>query len=234
MRIEWNKVTWYSTVLAVVLYVGTFFLGIRLGAYIQKHAKPAQPISSASHYVNEDFGIEFDVHPLAGQIKQEGNRLTGDLSGWIERYDIKPGESVADAITHMVWDGIGTERRHNDPSYDYFSTCTLSYHPWLPNEVNDVTPGQLAISVYPVKGYEYYWDLVEEKGKEMYGDEDMGLEFYAIMDELIAKDCSEHALDGDFLYDPIHAPNRFYFVYRSKDGGQAWSYYPETVRVLPD
>ncbi|OGY61172.1 MAG: hypothetical protein A3F99_00740 [Candidatus Colwellbacteria bacterium RIFCSPLOWO2_12_FULL_43_11] len=31
MHIEWNKVTWYSKLLAVVLFVGTFFLGFYLG-----------------------------------------------------------------------------------------------------------------------------------------------------------------------------------------------------------
>lgn len=31
MRIEWNKVTWYSKLLAVVLFVGTFFMGFYLG-----------------------------------------------------------------------------------------------------------------------------------------------------------------------------------------------------------
>jgi hypothetical protein len=32
MTIEWNKVTWYSKTAAVVLFVGTFFLGFWLGA----------------------------------------------------------------------------------------------------------------------------------------------------------------------------------------------------------
>ena len=31
MHIEWNRVTWYSKLLAVVLFVGTFFLGFYLG-----------------------------------------------------------------------------------------------------------------------------------------------------------------------------------------------------------
>ncbi len=31
MSIEWNKVTWYSKILAVILFVGTFFLGFWLG-----------------------------------------------------------------------------------------------------------------------------------------------------------------------------------------------------------
>ena len=31
MKIQWNKVTWYSKVIAVVLFVGVFFLGLYLG-----------------------------------------------------------------------------------------------------------------------------------------------------------------------------------------------------------
>lgn len=31
MKIEWNKVTWYSKLAAVVLFVGVFFLGFWLG-----------------------------------------------------------------------------------------------------------------------------------------------------------------------------------------------------------
>lgn len=31
MLIEWNKVTWYSKLLAVILFVGTFFLGFYFG-----------------------------------------------------------------------------------------------------------------------------------------------------------------------------------------------------------
>ena len=31
MRIEWNKVTWYSKLVAIVVFVGVFFLGFYLG-----------------------------------------------------------------------------------------------------------------------------------------------------------------------------------------------------------
>jgi len=31
MKIEWKKVTWYSTVLAIILYLGTFFIAFYLG-----------------------------------------------------------------------------------------------------------------------------------------------------------------------------------------------------------
>ena len=31
MAIEWNKVTWYSKITAVILFVGVFYLGYWLG-----------------------------------------------------------------------------------------------------------------------------------------------------------------------------------------------------------
>ena len=34
MKIEFNKVTWYSIALAVVLYVGTFVLAFGLGFWV--------------------------------------------------------------------------------------------------------------------------------------------------------------------------------------------------------
>ena len=30
--IKWNEVTWYSKIVAVIVYVGTFFLAFHLGA----------------------------------------------------------------------------------------------------------------------------------------------------------------------------------------------------------
>ena len=33
MKILWNKVTWYSKLLAVVLFVGVFWLGFWLGTF---------------------------------------------------------------------------------------------------------------------------------------------------------------------------------------------------------
>jgi hypothetical protein len=33
MKIEWNKVTWYSTLLAVILFILTFCIGFDLGKY---------------------------------------------------------------------------------------------------------------------------------------------------------------------------------------------------------
>ncbi len=51
MTIEWNKVTWYSKIVSVVLFVATFFLGFWLGTIKAQHVdiemttKNAQSVS---------------------------------------------------------------------------------------------------------------------------------------------------------------------------------------------
>ena len=54
MKIELNKVTWYSKILAIIVYVSTFFLGYWLGqrneslnCIIQNYEKQAQIINTA-------------------------------------------------------------------------------------------------------------------------------------------------------------------------------------------
>ena len=41
MEIEWNTVTWYSKLLAVVLYVGTFFIAYSMGVAMERARIPA-------------------------------------------------------------------------------------------------------------------------------------------------------------------------------------------------
>jgi hypothetical protein len=42
MEIQWNTVTWYSKLLAVVLYVGTFFIAYSMGVAMERAHTPAQ------------------------------------------------------------------------------------------------------------------------------------------------------------------------------------------------
>jgi hypothetical protein len=48
MKIEWNKVTWYSKVAAIVVGVGIFFLGFYLGAWSERVKDQVGSISTAS------------------------------------------------------------------------------------------------------------------------------------------------------------------------------------------
>lgn len=38
MKIEWNKVTWYSKIVAVIVFVATFWIGFSIGAKYQAAA----------------------------------------------------------------------------------------------------------------------------------------------------------------------------------------------------
>lgn len=58
MKIEWNKVTWYSKLIAVILFVFTFLIGFNLGKkseYVEPIVAPAkswtviQPINAVSY-----------------------------------------------------------------------------------------------------------------------------------------------------------------------------------------
>ena len=57
MKIEWNKVTWYSKVAAVVLFVLTFYIGFNLGKDTVKiipepeftHSTITKPINTVSY-----------------------------------------------------------------------------------------------------------------------------------------------------------------------------------------
>ena len=49
MKIEWNKVTWYSKLLAVLLFIATFYIGFWLGT--QRAEKIYIPVVHVFHHV---------------------------------------------------------------------------------------------------------------------------------------------------------------------------------------
>jgi hypothetical protein len=66
MKIKWNKVTWYSKGLAVLLFVGTFFLGYLLGSErIEKvyvpFPYPVKAHENTGDKLGNDSGLQFTV-----------------------------------------------------------------------------------------------------------------------------------------------------------------------------
>ncbi len=48
MTIEWNKVTWYSRTLTIVVFIATFFIGFKFGSlYQQAKDYSALPLTAA-------------------------------------------------------------------------------------------------------------------------------------------------------------------------------------------
>jgi hypothetical protein len=104
MTIEWNKVTWYSKLAAVIVFVGVFWLGFWLGTmkaekvYVEvphmvHHAEQTLDkatstitlgdvggISNWKTYTNDEFGFSFKYPPSLGSqlFTQDKSELSSD------------------------------------------------------------------------------------------------------------------------------------------------------------
>ncbi len=82
MRIEWNKVTWYSKLAAVILFFLVLLLGIYIGSEYQKlnqvapvsvskiHACPDEWIENKMPAVNQSGSSPREYFIFAGQRKE--------------------------------------------------------------------------------------------------------------------------------------------------------------------
>ncbi len=95
--------------------------------------------------------------------------------------------------------------------------------------------GQKTIRILSHKEDMYYTEAEAEQ--RLYQSEP-DFEMYAIARGYALNDCGSFvtAIDygGYFLYDPVIAPNRIYFIEDGYFGGEASFYNPDTFRVLPD
>jgi hypothetical protein len=64
MTIEWNKVTWYSKIASVVLFVGTFFLGFLLGT-----------VNVEKIYVEVPHIVRHSVPSVASTVKATSSNI---------------------------------------------------------------------------------------------------------------------------------------------------------------
>lgn len=74
MNIEWNKVTWYSKIAAVLVFVGTFFLGYCLGtqrvekAYVEV-PQMMQNTTDQNEYSSALYGLSF-AYPTGYELTE--------------------------------------------------------------------------------------------------------------------------------------------------------------------
>ena len=59
MKIEFNKVTWYSKLLAIIIYVGTFFLGYWLGQINEGSLCAIQDYEKQSQIIQASLGAQW-------------------------------------------------------------------------------------------------------------------------------------------------------------------------------
>lgn len=80
MKIEFNKVTWYSKLLAIVIYVSTFFLGFYLGQKIESFyciTSQAQIINTAVFACPDNKAIYAEFTKNQVKLKlSDGRELT--------------------------------------------------------------------------------------------------------------------------------------------------------------
>ena len=92
MKIEWNKVTWYSKLAAIAVGIGIFVLGIYIGSLYQK-VNDAMEIAGQLQYeqppIIEKKTVAIYAFDHVGNIK---NVATGDVEAdtWVLVYE-EPG-----------------------------------------------------------------------------------------------------------------------------------------------
>lgn len=106
MKIEWNKVTWYSKLLAAIVFAFVVYLSFYFrGEY--KEIKSTQfvlnkdfDISEWKTYRNENYGYEFK-YP-ADWVIVEGVHRDGSISFSVEVFDMKTMPADSDGIKDLV------------------------------------------------------------------------------------------------------------------------------------
>lgn len=132
MNIEWNKVTWYSKLVAVILFTATFYLGFNLGkesekVRVQNEVLPIEEIVVESkdgkycfaynhpatdvepYKTSENISLEILGDKVSGSKSgtQEGPDMTNGYQGSIEGSII--GDSIEVVFSYVVEGSAGKE-----------------------------------------------------------------------------------------------------------------------------
>lgn len=79
MKIEWNRVTWYSKLLAVIVFVGVFVLAFCLGRQYEKTTEISTKIVSIPEY-KMSFEVPESLSDLTYKIDEYKNILLSSKS----------------------------------------------------------------------------------------------------------------------------------------------------------
>lgn len=99
MTIEWNKVTWYSKLAAVILFVGTFFLGFWLGTMKAEKIYVEVPhIIHRTSYTPTESNAVITAHE---DVSVSSSSLQKQI-GYIKRIYARDGQKYID-IDYIQW-----------------------------------------------------------------------------------------------------------------------------------
>ena len=124
MAIIWNRVTWYSKLLAVILFLGVFALGFYLGGAYNQAAHPSSvfvmqvgsstpPASTAVGTSTKPATVPKTSTPTSTPANPNEVRLTAYLTAYTYWDNTPPGSSqISNPIIHTLAGGTGT---YSDP-----------------------------------------------------------------------------------------------------------------------
>lgn len=115
MKIEWNKVTWYSKLAAVILFVGVFILGFLLGA---KTAHACSPMSNYD-YPTVNSVLAEDGHVVLAQMIKGGSEVDGDV--------LRATTETATTIKHRIGGDSCSTRFEDYFKGEYIVTVAPSF-----------------------------------------------------------------------------------------------------------
>lgn len=82
MNIEWNKVTWYSKLLAVILFLATFGIAFKLGVLYKEvqilNAEVKNEQNLLNDKISRDFSLKIGAERTLGPIKIKLVDVTSD------------------------------------------------------------------------------------------------------------------------------------------------------------
>ena len=166
MTIEWNKVTWYSKIAAVAVFVGTFFLGFWLGTmkaekvYVEvpqiiHNTKniPTIPVTS-NVYHSDQYGFEINLEGYIVDSSRRGLFVIKEPEANFLVYDPQkePGTELHGGTEVHTYDGVNIAIYGQADSENLKNEIQLEVDRWKDNpevfQTKSVSKNGKTINIY--------------------------------------------------------------------------------------